>query len=77
MDKRRVFSLVLEIYSKVNSIKRSKRTAYKELEILRNYKAPIGILPIYYIWDYSSALLLYRLLLKLRIKASLKYKVNS
>jgi hypothetical protein len=48
-DKRRVSSLALEIYSRVNGIKRSKRTAYKELEILRKYKAPIGILPVYYI----------------------------
>jgi hypothetical protein len=48
-DRRRVSSLVLEIYSRVNSTKRSKRTAYKELEILRNCKAPIGILPVYYI----------------------------
>ena len=36
---------MLEIYSRVNSIKRSKKTTYKELEIIRNYKAPIGILP--------------------------------
>jgi len=49
-DKKRVSSLVLEIYSRVNSIKRSKRTAFKELKILKNYKAPIGILPVYYIW---------------------------
>ena len=48
-DKRRVSSLVLEIYSRVNSIKRSKRTAYKELEILRNYKVSIETLPVYYI----------------------------
>ena len=48
-DKRRISSLVPEIYSRVNSIKRSKRIAYKELEILRNYKAPIRILPVYYI----------------------------
>jgi hypothetical protein len=41
--------MVLEIYSRVNSIKRSKRTAYKELEILRNYKVSIRILPVYYI----------------------------
>ena len=49
-DKRRVSGLVLEIYNRVNGIKRSKRIAYKELEILRNYKAPIGTLPVYYIW---------------------------
>ena len=48
-DKRKVSSLALEIYSRVNSIKRSKRTAYKELEILRNYKVSIRILPVYYI----------------------------
>ena len=36
---------MLEIYSRVNSIKISKKTTCKELEILRNYKAPIGILP--------------------------------
>ena len=48
-DKRRISSLALEIYSRVNSIKRSKRIAYKELEILKNYKAPIRILPVYYI----------------------------
>jgi len=49
MDKRSVFSLVLEVYSRVNSIKRSKKTAYKELELIRTYKAPIEILPVYYI----------------------------
>jgi hypothetical protein len=48
-DKRRVSGLVLEIRSRVNNTKRSKKTAYKELENLRNYKAPIGILPVYYI----------------------------
>ena len=48
-NKIRVFSLVLKIYSKVNSTKRNKKTAYKELEILKNCKVPIGILPIYYI----------------------------
>ena len=48
-DKRRVSGLVLKIYNRVNSIKKSKRIAYKELEILRNYKVPIGILPVYYI----------------------------
>jgi len=48
-DKRRVFSLVLKIYNRVNSTKRSKKTTYKELEILRNCKAPIGTLPVYYI----------------------------
>ena len=40
---------VLKIYSKVNSIKKSKRTAYKKLKILRNYKVPIGTPLIYYI----------------------------
>ena len=48
-NKRRVSSLVLKIYSKVNSIKRSKRTAYKELKFLKNYKALIGTPPVYYI----------------------------
>jgi len=48
-DKRRVSGLAPEIHSRVNSTKRSKRTAYKELEILRNYKAPIKILPVYHI----------------------------
>ena len=48
-DKRRVSGLALEIRSRVDGIKRSKRTAYKELEILRNCKASIGIPPIYYI----------------------------
>ena len=48
-DKRRVFSLVLEIYRRVNSMKRSKKTAYKELKILRNCKAPIRTPPVYYI----------------------------
>src|SRR6266567_1773478 len=47
-DKRRVSGLALEIYSRVNGIKRSKRTAYKESEILRNYKAPIGTSPVYH-----------------------------
>ena len=46
-DKRRVSGLALEIYSRVNGIKRSKRIAYEELKILRNYKALIGILPVY------------------------------
>jgi hypothetical protein len=32
-DKRRVFNLILKIHSKINSIKRSKKTAYKELKI--------------------------------------------
>ena len=49
-DKRRVSGLLLEIRSRVNSTKRSKKTAYKELEILRNCKAPIGVLYVYYIW---------------------------
>ena len=49
-NKKRVSSLVLEIYNKVNSTKRNKKIAYKELKILRNCKAPIGILLIYYIW---------------------------
>ena len=45
-DKGRASGLALEIYSRVNSIKRSKRTAYKEFKNLRNYKAPIRILPV-------------------------------
>jgi hypothetical protein len=49
-DKRRVSSLALEIYSKVNGIKKTKKTQSKELEILKNYKVPIGALPILYIW---------------------------
>ena len=48
-DKRRVSGLALEICSRVNSTKRSKRTAYKESEILRNYKAPIRTPPVYHI----------------------------
>ena len=48
-NKKKVSSLVLEIYSKVNSIKRSKRIAYKESEILRNCKVPIGTPPVYHI----------------------------
>ena len=48
-NKKRVSSLVLKIYSKVNSIKKSKRTVYKKSKILRNCKVPIGILPVYYI----------------------------
>ena len=49
-DKKRVFNLVLEIYNKINGMKRSKRTAYKELEIIKNYKVSIRIPPVYYIW---------------------------
>jgi hypothetical protein len=49
-DKRRVSSLLLEIYNRVNSIRRSKKAAYKELEILKNCKAPIGAPHVYYIW---------------------------
>ena len=49
-DKRRVSGLLLEIRSKVNSTKRSKKTAFKELEILRNFKVPIGAPHVYYIW---------------------------
>ena len=49
-DKRRVSGLVPEICSRVDSIKRSKRIAYKKLEILRNCKAPIGTPPVYYMW---------------------------
>jgi len=49
-DKRKVSGLALEIYNKINSIKRSKKTAYKELEILKNYKTPIGTPLVYYIW---------------------------
>ena len=48
-NKKGVSSLALKICSKINGTKRSKKTAYKELEILRNHKAPIKILPIYYI----------------------------
>jgi len=48
-NERRVSSLALEIYSKVNSMKKSKKTTYKKLEILRNCKAPIETLPVYYI----------------------------
>ena len=49
-DKKRVSSLVLETRSRVNSIKRSKRTAYKKSKFLKNCKALIGTLPVYYIW---------------------------
>jgi hypothetical protein len=49
-DKRRVSSLVPEIYSRVNGIKRTKKTQSKESEILRNYKAPIGAPPILHMW---------------------------
>jgi hypothetical protein len=49
-DKRKVFSLTPKIHSRVNNIKKSKKTAYKESEILGNYKAPIGIPPVYHIW---------------------------
>ena len=48
-NKRRVFSLVLKIYRRVNSIKRSKKIAHKELENLKNCKVFIGIPPVYYI----------------------------
>jgi len=48
-NKRRVSSLILEIHSKVNNIKRTKKTQSEDLEVLRNYKAPIRILPVYYI----------------------------
>ena len=47
-DKRRVSSLALKICSRINSIKRSKRTAYKKSEILRNYKALIETPFVYY-----------------------------
>jgi len=43
-DKRRVSSLALRIRSRANSIKRSKRIAYKELENLKNCKALIEVL---------------------------------
>ena len=49
-DKRRMSSLALEIYCKINSIKRTKKTQSKDLEILGNYKAPIRAPPVYYIW---------------------------
>ena len=49
-DKKRVFSLVLKTYNRVNSTKRSKRTAYKKLKILKNCKVSIGTPPVYYIW---------------------------
>ena len=49
-DKKRVSSLILKIYNRINSIKRSKRTAYKELNFLRNYKVLIGTPPVYHIW---------------------------
>jgi len=48
-DKRRVSSLILEIRSRVNDIKRTKKTQSEDLEILRNYKAPIRTLPVHYI----------------------------
>jgi len=48
-DKRRVSGLTLEIYSRVNNIKRTKKIQSKDLEILRNYKASIRTLPVYYI----------------------------
>jgi hypothetical protein len=49
-DKRRVSSLAPEIRSRVNSIKRTKKTQSEELEILKNYKVFIGAPPILYIW---------------------------
>jgi len=49
-DKRRVSGLILEIYSRVNNTKRTKKTQSKDLEILRNCKAPIRTLPVHYIW---------------------------
>ena len=48
-DKKRVSSLVLEICSRVNSTKKSKKRAYKKSEILRNCKALIKTLPVYHI----------------------------
>jgi len=48
-DKKRVSSLALEIRSRVNGIKRSKRTAYKELKKFKNCKVPIETLLVYYI----------------------------
>jgi len=48
-DKRRVSGLILEIRNKVNNIKRTKKTQSKDLENLRNYKAPIKTPPVYYI----------------------------
>ena len=48
-DKRRVSGLILEIYNRVDNIKRTKKTQSEDLEILRNYKAPIRTLPVHYI----------------------------
>jgi len=48
-DKRGVSSLTLEIRSRVNNIKRTKKTQSKDLEILRNCEAPIRTPPVYYI----------------------------
>jgi len=49
-DKKRVSGLTLEIRGRVNNIKRTKKTQSKDLEILRNYKAPIRTPPVHYIW---------------------------
>jgi hypothetical protein len=49
-DKRRVSGMALEIRSRVDGTKRSKRTAYEESEILRNRKASIRTPPVYHIW---------------------------
>ena len=49
-NKRRVSSLVLKIRNRVNSTKRTKKTLSEDLEILRNCKVPIKVLPVYYIW---------------------------
>jgi len=49
-DKKRVSGLTLEIRSRVNNIKRTKKTQSEDLEILRNCKAPIRTPPVYYIW---------------------------
>ena len=50
-DKKRVSSLAPKIHSRVNGIKESKRTAYKEPEIWRNCKAFIGTPPVYHIQE--------------------------
>jgi len=49
-DKRRVSSLTLEIRSRVNNTKRTKKIQSEDLEILRNCKVPIRTPPVHYIW---------------------------
>ena len=41
--------MVLKIYRRVNNTKKSKKTVYKKLEILKNYKVLIGTPPVYHI----------------------------